>query len=342
MSGESSSAAGWSSKLDPARPPTDLAHRPDDLRLGEVVEFWRGDPAALRPGRAVLLGFPQDEGVRRNHGRAGAAEAPDAIRPFLYRLTPWGYEPDVDLTLEPPLDAGNIRIEGSLEETQAALAHVIGGILRAGAVPIVLGGGHETAYGHYLGYLDVGRDLGIINIDAHLDMRPCPGGLGTSGTPFRQCLEHPRYPLEGNRYVCLGAQPQAVSRAHWQLARHKGCVIAWGDKIGRHLSRCYAREQERLAAKGAVYLSIDADAAHMSDVPGVSAPNPSGLSAEDIAQCALLAGSCPAVTSIDVVEINPRFDRDGQSARWAARVVWSFLMGLAQRPAGNLGSSQGI
>src|ERR1700731_4136470 len=86
MSSASSSAAGWFTRLEPAPRPDD-PRRADDPRLGEVSNFWHGDPAALKAGRAVLIGFPQDEGVRRNHGRPGAAEAPRAIRPFLYRLT---------------------------------------------------------------------------------------------------------------------------------------------------------------------------------------------------------------------------------------------------------------
>ena len=44
-----------------------------------------------------------------------------------------------------------------------------------------------------------------------------------------------------------------------------------------------------------------------------------------------LAGQSPGVASFDLVEINPRLDRDGQSARWAALVVWNFLVGLARR-----------
>src|SRR5437016_5225101 len=86
MSGGSSNGAAWFTRLEPMQPPGGLVRDPDDPRLGDLIEFWRGDPAALRPGRAVLIGFPQDEGVRRNHGRAGAAEAPGEIRRWLYRL----------------------------------------------------------------------------------------------------------------------------------------------------------------------------------------------------------------------------------------------------------------
>src|SRR6266478_766635 len=168
MSGASSSGAGWSTLLEPSPSPSSWPHRQDGPRLGEVIERWEGDLTALTPGRGVLLGFPQDEGVRRNHGRPGAAQAPEEIRRWIYRLTPWDGASDTDLTARPPLDLGNLRVHGKLEETQAALGEVIGAILRTGAVPIVLGGGHETAYGRYLGYLAAGKKVGILNLDAHL------------------------------------------------------------------------------------------------------------------------------------------------------------------------------
>ena len=89
---------------------------------------------------------------------------------------------------------------------------------------------------------------------------------------------------------------------------------------------------QRLAATGcAVYVTLDADAVQTADALGVSAPNMTGLSGVEVAACARWAGSSVSVASVDLVEINPRFDRDGQSARWAALVVWNFLIGLASR-----------
>lgn len=94
----------------------------------------------------------------------------------------------------------------------------------------------------------------------------------------------------------------------------------------------FAAERDRLAGAGSdIYLSIDADAVSVAMVPGVSAPNPAGLSGGEVAACARLAGRSPRVASLDLVEINPRLDRDGQSSRWAAWVMWNFLVGLAQR-----------
>jgi formiminoglutamase len=239
----------------------------------------------------------------------------------------------VDLARLAPLDAGNVRVIGTLEDTQATLAQVIGGILQTGAVPIVLGGGHETAYGHYLGYTTAARPVGIVNLDAHLDVRPCLDGKGHSGSPFRQALEHPNRPLSGRHYICIGVQPQNTSQAHWRYARERGCLVRWYNQVRRSPVSHLKRAIRRLGAEGCqVYVSLDADVVGATDVPGVSAPNLSGLPGRKVLACARAAGYSAAVTSFDVVEINPRYDLDGRSSRWAALAVWHFLMGLAHRP----------
>ncbi len=332
MPGASSNAVEWFTRLDPVPRPEDVFRRPDDPRLGEVVEFWRGDRSALRPGRAVLVGYPQDEGIRRNHGRDGAAAAPHDIRHALYRLTPWDGSRNVDLAELPPLDAGNIHIAGTLEDTQTMLAEVVAGILTTGAIPVVLGGGHETAYGHFLGYRAAERQVGILNLDAHLDVRPFSPGHGHSGSPFRQALEDPGQPLPGPNYVCLGAQPQSISQAHFRYVHERGGVVHWAEAIRGNLVQHFTRERDRLANLGCqVYVTLDADVVNAAEVPGVSAPNALGLAGAEVAACAYAAGVSSAVASMDLVEISPKHDRDSLSVRWAATVVWHFLVGLAQR-----------
>ncbi len=332
MSAASSSAAAWYTRLEPVAPPDDLPRRPDDPRLGEVVEFWRGGEPALRPGRPVLIGFPQDEGVRRNGGRVGAAEAPREIRRWLYRLVPWDCETDSDLAALGLLDVGNVRIDGDLEATQAALGEVVGAVLRAGAVPVVLGGGHETAYGHYLGYVAAGLPVAVVNIDAHLDVRPLIDGKGHSGSPFRQMMEHPANPLPGERYACLGAHPHNLARAQLLYVEDGGGLVLPIGRLPRVLPAYLRVQCQEFASAGCrVYVSFDADVIRAADVPGVSAPSAAGLPGDIGFGCARAAGSCRDASSFDLVEINPRFDRDGQSARWAALVVWNFLVGQARR-----------
>lgn len=269
----------------------------------------------------MILGFPQDEGVRRNGGRAGAAEAPAEIRRWLYRLVA------IDLP-SPLVDLGDLDAGPDLEADQRALAETVRDLLRLGAVPIVLGGGHETAYGVYLGHALAGHDVGVVNLDAHLDVRPPLDGLGHSGSPFRQAMECER-PLPGHRYVCLGAQPFSVSRTHLDFVRSRGGVVRWRDEVAGRLAERFV---EVMGSMPSVHLSIDADVVTAADVPGVSAPNPAGLSGVEVGECARLAGRLPLVSGLELVEVNPRFDLDGRSSRWAAMVVWNFLVGLSERP----------
>jgi formiminoglutamase len=277
----------------------------------------------------AIVGFPQDEGVRRNGGRVGAAEAPAAIRGQLYRLTPWEPRFDVDLHAAPPIDLGDVRITGALEQSQEALGEVVARLLKLGLVPVILGGGHETAYGTFLGYVGAGRPVGIVNLDAHLDVRPFEPGRGHSGSPFRQALEHPSGLLR--RYVCMGAQPFSVSREHAQFVRDRGGSIVWQAEPDVMVTNSFRDELKGAVCNGlAVHISLDTDVVRAGEVPGVSAVNPAGCAGADLLACAWWAGYSSRVTSFELVEINPRFDRDGQSARWAAVAIWWFLVGRVQ------------
>src|SRR5205085_9502595 len=132
------------------------------------------------------------KGVRRNGGRPGAAEAPAAIREALFRLTPDAEHADAfTRLLQSTCDLGDIVVSRDLEADQERLAAVLAPHLARGAIAIILGGGHETAYGHFLGHAQAQRRVAILNWDAHPDVRPVEDNQGHSGTPFRQALEHP-------------------------------------------------------------------------------------------------------------------------------------------------------
>lgn len=294
----------------------------DDPRVGQLLG------RALADGdmpRAVILGFPSDEGVRRNGGRPGAADAPAAIREMLHRLTP-GADDDGASTslLERTRDLGDLVVSGDLRRDQELLGIAVTPYLAEGVFVLVLGGGHETAYGHFLGYPEAGHHVTIVNWDAHLDVRDLKAGRGHSGSPFRQTLEHPSGACRG--YAVAGAQPQAVARGHLDYVRGRGGRVLWAADIDAG-----AVERVYEEVRGPAMISFDLDAVDQSQAPGVSAPATGGLSAELWLRAARLAGRCAAVTSADVVELNPKLDRDGQTARLAALTVWQLLRGYSER-----------
>jgi formiminoglutamase len=305
----------------------------EDPRLGEVVRRWEGGAFEAKAGQVVLIGFACDEGVRRNGGRPGAAHAPTVIREQLYRFTTWDPLTGVDLATQEVWDLGTLRAGENVEEAQDRLGDLVAEILRAGTVPVILGGGHETAFGHYLGYAKAKVECAILNVDAHLDVRPFPQG-SHSGSPFRQAMQHAAHPLKPGGYVVIGAQRQCVARGHWEFVQKQGGRVRWLEECAdaAEVGDIFTAELKRLGREAhTVLVTIDADAFRQADVPGVSAPSPVGLEGRVGPELALRAGADPRVRSLEVVEVNPQYDRDHQTVRWAALCVRQFLVGLASR-----------
>jgi formiminoglutamase len=293
----------------------------DDPRLGR----WLAAQDSADGARVVLVGFPSDEGVRRNGGRPGAADGPDAIRRALYNLTPDAEHPDTftDM-LDRTADLGDVPVTGDVEADQERLGAVLAPLIAEGIVPVVLGGGHETSFGHFLGYVAAERDVEILNWDAHADVRPLKDGLAHSGSPFRQALEHP----SGRclRYQVAGLQPHSTARAHLDFVDEYGGEVVWRRNLTDVRIRSIA-----IGLAAPTLATFDLDAVEAAAAPGVSAPNPSGLPADLWLYAAYEMGRSPLVASMDVVELNPSFDMDGRTARLAALTVWHFLKGLAER-----------
>jgi formiminoglutamase len=299
---------------------TQLETAPDDPRIGRLLGTRLG---ANETPRAVIVGFPSDEGVRRNGGRVGAAGGPRAIRAALYRLAADPRLEQFEDFLGRTHDVGDLEISRNLEADQEHLGQALAPYLEAGVFVIVLGGGHETSYGHFQGYVRAGKKVEIVNWDAHPDVRELKQGQGHSGSPFRQAIEHPSGYCR--RYSVAGLQPHSVARAHYQFVQQHGRAL-WRDEV----NRATIDELYRTVATPTL-VSFDLDAVVEAEAPGVSAPNVAGLPSELWLAAAYAAGRSPSVTSADVVEENPAFDQDGRTARLAALTVWWLLRGGAER-----------
>lgn len=294
---------------------------PDDPRVGALLARRVAEGVAPR---AVIVGFPSDEGVRRNGGRVGAAGAPDRIRRVLYRLTPDAEAPEPFARLiQETTDLGNLVVTDDVERDQSALGEALEPYVAAGTFVILLGGGHETSYGHFLGYARAERDVRIVNLDAHPDVRPVNSAGAHSGSPFRQALLDPSGRCRG--YTVAGLRPQCVATAHLAfIAEHGGRVI-WGRDLDEAAaSRLYE-------GPGPVLATFDMDAVSAAEAPGVSAPACDGLRAGTWLAAAYAAGRSAAVSSMDLVEVNPTVDQDARTERLAALTVWTVLRGLAGR-----------
>ncbi len=285
----------------------------EHARWHSVIRPWSpGEPAA---GAAVLLGFASDEGVRRNGGRIGAAAGPSALRAALASLAATGIE---------LRDGGDVLVGEDLEGGQALLGEQVAAVLRAGGLPVVLGGGHEVAFGSYLGWgatPDPGpasERWGILNVDAHFDLREAP--IATSGTPFLQAARAEAAAGREFRYGVVGISRANNTRALFDTAAALDVPFLDDDAASRPAAVA-AFVGAWLRGVDRVHLTLDLDALPAAVAPGVSAPAGFGIPLDAVRTAVREVAASGKLGLLEVAELNPRFDVDGRTARTAARLV---------------------
>ena len=303
--------------------------------LYQRVEVLAGGAVAAPPPLAdgqhgvAIIGYAVDEGVRLNQGRTGAADGPAALRARLGR--------EVDRT------AGRLRVvdlgdvvhgSGPLLGTLSALAERVAAARAAGYRTLVLGGGHDLAAGHYLGLHrhdapDAAHTLGVVNVDAHLDLRPLGAAGPNSGTPFTLVHQLGAERGQAFRYACVGVQATANTPGLMQRAEALGVKLVPLEDVGEQAGDVLSGFGESCDA---LYVTVDLDAFPAAVSPGVSAPGVDGVSYREARALVRQLVATGKVVGFDVAECNPTYDLDGRTARLGARLVSDFLEAVANCP----------
>lgn len=282
---------------------------PGALRIHEVVQH--ADNNTDFAGATALIGFACDVGVHRNQGRAGAAEGPRALRDALANL-PVHFSHNL-------IDMGDVVcVDDDLEKAQQELASLVERVLRAGGTTLGLGGGHEVAWGHYQGIAAAfpNKRLGIVNVDAHLDLRPLlPGNLGTSGTSFLQIAQHRPEQFD---YLCIGVQRFGNTAALFKIANDLKASLVLADEVNE---KALPAIHQLIARSDIVYVTVCMDVFAAAFAPGVSAPQPLGLLPRDVIPLLRALRASHKVIAFDIAEVCPALDRDHQTAKLAAALI---------------------
>jgi len=320
----------WLGRIDP---------QANTKRMHQHVQLYRDK---VDKG-AVLVGFAVDEGVKRNLGRVGAQDAPLHIRKALANLA---------VHVESPLyDAGDIYcVDDDLETAQQRLANQLADILQAGHFPIVLGGGHEVAFGTWLGlyqHLNIAingfsggeedffkpevaepqniGNIGIINFDAHFDLRN-PDNGNSSGTPFAQIAAFSNHEGINFNYAVLGISESSNTKALFAKARQLNAWIIEDWQLNHHtLPQISTDLCNWLRDKDYIYLSIDIDVLPSYQAPGCSAPAALGVDLAVLLALIKIIKQSGKLKIADIAEVNPRFDIDNRTAKTAARIVYALI-----------------
>ncbi|HSI70988.1 MAG TPA: formimidoylglutamase [Gillisia sp.] len=166
-----------------------ISTRDGELKFGERLIFTESfEKLKDTPGKYVLFGIPEDIGVRANNGKKGTANAWNVALRSLLNVQANKYTNAENLILLGEVDcqaflnrAENLgeedphyldKLGDLVTEIDKVVADVVGKIVSIGKIPIVIGGGHNNAYGNIKGTsLSLKKPINILNIDAHTDLR---------------------------------------------------------------------------------------------------------------------------------------------------------------------------
>lgn len=267
----------------------------------------------------ALLGYACDEGVKRNQGRVGAVDGSIAIRKALAKMPNHLSEETAFL------DFGNIQCsDENMEESQAALASKVTELLKQNTFPILLGGGHDIAYGHYKGlkeHLKFDKTIGIINFDAHFDLRSNENG-NNSGTPFYQIAKDCKQDGSRFKYLCLGIRKDANDKTLFQTAKNLKVSFIENHQFSIENRESVVRTvQNFIQEVDHIYATIDLDGFSSAYAMGVSAASPMGYAPDIVLETLQAIIDSKKMLSLDIAEMNPKYDVDNQTAKLAASLV---------------------
>ena len=251
----------------------------------------------------ALLGVPWDE---HSSFHRGAALAPAAIRAALRSpSTNLSTESGLDLGTDPRhTDAGDLEIPTGAEALEA-IERGAARVLASGARLLALGGDHAITYPLLRAQTAHHPGLTLVHLDAHPDLYDeFEGDRLSHACPFARILEER---LTG-RLVQVGIRtlnaPQRAQAERFGVERIE--LKDWRPDLA-------------LDADGPLYVSIDLDVLDPAFAPGVSHPEPGGLSTRDL--IGFLQRLRGRVVGADLVELNPTRDPDGTTARVAAKLA---------------------
>ena len=203
-------------------------------------------------------------------------------------------------------------------------------------VPLVLGGDHTVALGTIGGLASLLGPGGVLWIDAHGDLNTpetSPSGnvhgmvlaavLGLGGATFESAA-WPLPAVDPRRVALVGVR--SLDQAERDRVRELGARIytmSDVDKLG--VERALRESLAHIAGPGFVHVSLDMDAVDPEVAPGVGTPVRGGLSYREAHLALELVAESGLAGSLDVVEVNPVFDRQNETGQLAVELAASAL-----------------
>jgi agmatinase len=255
----------------------------------------------------AIVGFPIDEGSSET---PGTRFGPRALRDVSLRFAPNALRPagfwniDEERTIVTPkiVDCGDIDVLFTRPDLTAdGATKFMCTVLRSGALPVTLGGDHAVSYPVVRAYDGFVDRLTVVQFDSHMDYSPITRGIRHShGHPMRLIRELSFV----DRLIHVGIRGFKTTAESVTDSRRDGNVVI----STMDLRKSATELTDALEIAERVYITVDMDVLDPPLVPGTGAPEPEGLSYEELRDALRLVAKCTEVVGLDLVEVNPLLD----------------------------------
>ncbi len=297
---------------------------PHDIRLHDIIEKSR----TIEKPYIGIIGVPFDGSTR---GRPGARFAPRCIRSELYSFTT--HVTGIDLGNATIRDFGDVpTFYGSVERNKKEIYKYIRDLLDRCNRLIVLGGDHSITEPSFRAFSEKYSRVGLVILDAHLDMRELSMGMVSSGTVIGDIINKIGSKIRPENIVYVGVRDFVNPGYYLKKAEKLGVriiksidILTGKISLDDVINECLEKAVEGVDA---TYISFDVDVMDCSYAPGVNSPSPLGLRPEHIVRILEQLGSNKKTIVLDVTELAPVYDPIGTTCKNVAICILHFIIGV--------------
>lgn len=300
-----------------------------DFKVSRLIKDWR----TMDKIDIGILGAPYDG---TDFGLQGQKYGSDGIRMALMGHNT--YEAGLDIDIQPLklADFGNIFVhQNETIRTHQDIEKVVSEVIGKGVIPLIFGGDHGCSYPTIKALMNnISGKVGIINFDAHLDVRKIYDGFITSGTPFHRLVEEvDRNPLDMKNFVDIGINGWHATKEYHDFICDRGGRIISAREVHKRGIESVIEEALALACDGtdAIWLSFDIDGIDSASVVGCCSPSPGALTAAEALEAVWMISQNKKCMGMDILEVCPPADVRGATVEMAAYLASQFMGGVAKR-----------
>lgn len=314
--------------IDPQKRWRQYGEKPDYTGLLTFAGCpYTEDAVELEGVDAAIVGAAMDELVS---DRPGTRFGPRAIRAAGVPPGPH-LEAGIDAFQALRIvDYGDAPVTPANPETShRAIQATVGDVVRAGAIPIILGGDHSITEPNVRACAEKHGPVGLVHFDSHTDTgRELWGKEVSHGTVMYRLVEAGL--VDPTRYTQIGLRGYWPGEDEFAWQREKGITSIFMHDVRDIGIRAAVDRACELAGSGPTFLTIDIDVLDPAHAPGTGTPEPGGMTSADLLWAARTVAQRVAIVGADVVEVSPtKIGSSDTTALVADHVVREILTGIA-------------